>query len=117
MKGKPKMQNCQNNMYSARQTGNSVSRTAQPARNAGFCGNRGNVRRSVPVPQSSASSRYRQDDCGSCRSDSLRGMPLAMAYVPWQLWQNLYEPCRALERGTIFEDLDKPLRGKGGRCQ
>jgi hypothetical protein len=44
-------------------------------------------------------------------------MPLAMAYVPWQQWQNIYEPCRALERGTIFEELDKPFLGKGGRRQ
>ena len=40
-----------------------------------------------------------------------------MAYVPWQQWQNIYEPCRGLERGTIFEDLDKPFLGKGGRRQ
>ena len=117
MKGKAKMPNCQNNMHSARQTGCSVPRTASPARNTGFYGNRGNIRRSVPVPQNSASSRYRQDDCGNSHSDPLRGMAPAMAYVPWQQWQNIYEPCRALERGTIFEDLDKPFLGKGGRCQ
>ena len=25
------------------------------------------------------------------REDSLDGMPLAMAYVPWQIWQRIYE--------------------------
>ena len=111
------MPNCQNNMYSSRQAGCSTPRMASTPRNAGFYGNRGNVRRSVPVPQNSPSARYRQEDCGHSRSDSLNGMPLAMAYVPWQQWQNIYEPCRALERGTIFEELDKPFLRKGGLRQ
>lgn len=41
-------------------------------------------------------------------------MPLAMAYVPWQQWQNIYEICQGFQRGTIFEDLDKPFHGRGG---
>ena len=43
--------------------------------------------------------------------------PLAMAYVPWQQWRDLYEPCKALERGTLFMELDKPFLGKGGRTR
>lgn len=44
---------------------------------------------------------------------------LAMAYVPMQTFQALYEPCEALENGTIFSELNKPFLGwKGGcRCQ
>ena len=34
---------------------------------------------------------------------------LAMAYVPYQRWRMLYEPDKALSRGTLFEELDKPL--------
>ena len=41
-------------------------------------------------------------------------MPVAMAYVPWQKWKDIYEPCKALESGTIFAELDKPFLGKGG---
>ncbi|MCU6747803.1 spore coat associated protein CotJA [Faecalicatena acetigenes] len=41
-------------------------------------------------------------------------MPLAMAYVPWQKWQNIYDTCKAFEQGTIFQELDKPFHGKGG---
>jgi hypothetical protein len=37
-----------------------------------------------------------------------------MAYVPWQHWGEVYEPCKALERGTLYPVLDKPF--KGGRC-
>lgn len=34
-----------------------------------------------------------------------------MAYVPWQYWSDIYEPCKALERGTLFAILDKPFKG------
>ena len=42
-------------------------------------------------------------------------LPLAMAYVPWQTWMNVYEPCKGLSQGTIFPDLDKPF--EGGCCR
>ena len=34
---------------------------------------------------------------------------IAMVFSPKQCWQNLYEPCKALSRGTLFADLDKPF--------
>jgi len=40
--------------------------------------------------------------------------PLAMAYVPWQKFQNTYEPDKALAAGTIFPELNKPFLGKRG---
>ena len=46
----------------------------------------------------------------------LADMPLAMAYVPWQEWRNIYKAEKAFQRGTIFEELDKPFRGTGGCC-
>ena len=49
----------------------------------------------------------------SCKDD----MVLAMAYVPWQEWKNLYSAEKAFCKGTIFEDLDKPFSGKGGCCK
>lgn len=33
---------------------------------------------------------------------------VAMAYVPWQHLQTVYEPDYGFERGTIFPELDKP---------
>ena len=39
-------------------------------------------------------------------------LPLAMAYVPFQQWGNIYEPYRALQRGTIFPELDLPFCGR-----
>ena len=46
----------------------------------------------------------------------LADMSLAMAYVPWQEWRNIYKAEKAFQRGTIFEELDKPFRGMGGVC-
>lgn len=40
---------------------------------------------------------------------------VAMAYVPWQELQDVYEPEKALFRGTIFPELDKPFTA-GGNC-
>lgn len=36
---------------------------------------------------------------------------IGMAYVPWQHWHSIYAPCKALSRGTIFQELDKPFEG------
>ena len=52
-----------------------------------------------------------------CTSDVLYGLPIAMAYVPWQEWHNLYPLEKSLCRGTIFEELDKPFSGTGGCCK
>lgn len=38
-------------------------------------------------------------------------MVLAMAYVPPQKWQELYEPAEGFTRGTIFRQLDLPFKG------
>ncbi len=43
-----------------------------------------------------------RDDCD---------MVLAMAYVPWQEWRDLYAEELALQKGTLFAELDKPFLG------
>lgn len=55
--------------------------------------------------------------CGRKQEDPLYGMPLAMAYVPWQRWGDIYPVCEGFHTGTIFEELDKPFLGKGGRMR
>ena len=49
--------------------------------------------------------------CGSSEGEnaSPRTQQLAMVYAPHQNWQMLYSPEAALMRGTLFEELDKPL--------
>lgn len=37
---------------------------------------------------------------------------LAMAYIPFQRWENLYTPEIGFDRGTLFADLDKPFIGE-----
>ena len=43
-------------------------------------------------------------------------LPLAMAYVPFQKFQVMYDKAEAFSRGTIFPELYKPFCGKGGAC-
>lgn len=40
-------------------------------------------------------------------------MVLVMSYVKRQEWGELYKSETALERGTIFPELDLPFMGKG----
>lgn len=56
----------------------------------------------------------RQTDMCCDKDDAFEGMPLAMAYVPWQMWRNIYDAEKGFSCGTIFEELDKPFRGMGG---
>lgn len=37
--------------------------------------------------------------------------PIAMAYVPWQQWGELYDPECGLKQGTIFKELNKIFCG------
>ncbi|MBQ8496047.1 MAG: spore coat associated protein CotJA [Clostridia bacterium] len=45
----------------------------------------------------------------------LAGFPLAMAYVPYQKFEELNEPSKALECGTLFQALYKPFYGQRRR--
>lgn len=47
-----------------------------------------------------------------CAIFTRQPVSLAMAYVPLQCWQKLYEPATAFKRGTLFEELDKPFIGE-----
>ena len=44
---------------------------------------------------------------------ALDELPLTMAYVPMQKYGSVFEPENALEKGTLFPELDKPCVGKG----
>lgn len=58
--------------------------------------------------------KARNKSCGCRREDPLYGMPLTMAYVPWQTWGEIYDVCKGFRSGTVFEELDKPFVGRGG---
>ncbi len=59
-----------------------------------------------------------RENCSApCQSEPLAGMPVAMAYVPWQpAFHHTFDTCKALQMGTIFPDLCKPFCGKRGGC-
>lgn len=42
-------------------------------------------------------------------------LSLAMAYVPFQEFRDLYEPDEALSAGTLFRELEKPFYGQRRR--
>ena len=48
------------------------------------------------------------------RHDGVDSMALAMAYVPWQHWDQIYCPAEGFACGTIFPELNKPFYGKAG---
>lgn len=55
----------------------------------------------------------RKDECGCNRGDApVDKMKPGMAFVPWQKWEDIYDMEKALERGTIFCELDKPYLGR-----
>jgi len=49
--------------------------------------------------------------------DKFDRFPLAMAYVPWQNWNEVYEIDKVLHKGTIFPELDKGFYCAGGGCR
>ena len=56
----------------------------------------------------------RMDGC-DIGTEHVDKMAPGMSYVPWQKWEDIYCMEKALERGTIFEQLDKPFMGGCGR--
>lgn len=57
------------------------------------------------------------DACSSQYNDPLRGMPLAMAYVPWQTWCKTYDPQKRIELWNDFPTFEPAiLRMYSERC-
>ncbi len=42
---------------------------------------------------------------------------LAMSYVLWHEWEALFDPCEALQRGTVFPSLEKRFEHCSCGCQ
>ena len=52
------------------------------------------------------------------RKPCLDAFPVGMAYVPWQVWQELYNLEEGFQAGTIFRELDYPWEvGRCARCR
>ena len=53
-------------------------------------------------------------DAGCNMETTLRDYPIAMAYVPWQDYGNIYPLQQALRNGTMFQELNLDFAGR--RC-
>ena len=60
---------------------------------------------------------YNPENLSCQRPDPLSSMPLAMAYVPWQRWENILDADKGFHCGTILHDLRKPFEHGGGGCR
>ena len=50
--------------------------------------------------------------CEQPETEFPKETPVAMLYVPFQQWRKVSEPMVGLDRGTVFEELDKPFIGE-----
>lgn len=50
----------------------------------------------------------KDDRCMKREENCVDKLPLAMAYVPFQKWRNVYDASAGLQAGTIFQELDLP---------
>ena len=55
------------------------------------------------------------DGRGRMPDDCVGNCPIAMAYVPWQQWNDTYDLEKGFLSGTIFPELDLPW--VGGACK
>ena len=73
----------------------------------------------APEPICTPNNNERMEHGCDCKerwmSDPMQGFPLAMAYVPWQKFQKLYNEHEAFQNGTIFKELDLDYYGR--RCK
>ena len=94
-------------------TGNSCGSVNQRmASNSGGCAD------NCPMGSSGGCSGNRPtgSSCGCAAQRPMQpDMPIAMAYVPMQRWNQVYDMSRGLTRGTIFPELDLPF--VMGRCR
>lgn len=78
-----------------------------------------------PYPNGSVGGEntQRPESCEGQRPENCRNtigyapdLSLAMAYVPKQCWEEIYECEAGFNKGTIFKQLDKPWLVNGWRC-
>lgn len=70
--------------------------------------------------------RYRGTRCNNCqcsRCRQCRNLPvmpnnpqLANSYVPYQYLNEIFDPCEALENGTLFPELVSPYAPNQSQC-
>jgi len=56
------------------------------------------------------------DAANSYAYDGLADLPLGSAYVPWQRFEQVFEPEKGLMYGSIFAELVYPFYGARAAC-
>lgn len=74
--------------------------------------------RGVPMPygRRTATDGVCDDTDNTIVPHNCDDMVLAMAYVPAQQWNTLFEMEEGFARGTVFPELEKPFMGGGCSC-
>ena len=108
--------NRQNNCYSGRQQVKSNCCNPIPAQVVTGCGN---VVGAVPASccNDAVSGGIIIGGCAeaACNKETtLSSCPVAMAYVPWQDYGNIYPLQQAIQNGTMFRELNLDFAGR--RC-
>lgn len=114
-------QNRQNNCFQGRPGGRPVTVIGTPACgntvSAVPCCNNATVAQNVPCCSDVAAGGIIVGSCtdpGCNKETVLGGLPIAMAYVPWQSYGNIYPLQQALRNGTMFQELNLDFAGR--RC-
>lgn len=72
-------------------------------------------RENAPMMRRKSHSDESRPDDADGYNDVLRKMPLAMAYVPYQQWGEVYSVEDAFCAGTLYPELDLPFERGTGR--
>lgn len=74
--------------------------------------------RGVPMPygRRTANDGVYVDTDNTVGSHTCNDMVLAMAYIPVQRFNTLFEIEEGFARGTVFPELEKPFMGGGCSC-
>jgi len=69
------------------------------------------------MPGMTTVSPVAENGCGcGAETDAFSHMPLAMAYVPWQTYGDVYPLDHGFHAGTIFPCLDMPFQCANPAC-
>lgn len=103
---------CSGNQRGMNQRGTNTNRG-----NSCGCGNSTPNNTSEPTGSCGCGNSARNNSGNCCKDENahMRHMPVGMAYVPMQQWEQLYDPETALCQGTAFPELNLKFCGSRGK--
>ena len=89
------------------QNGYPVTHTA-PGQNGAYGNSHGSANEQY-APREGCSRMREREKCEVNENPCLDSLPIGYAYVPMQKFRMLYPADTALQNGTLFEELNKPV--------